>query len=181
MMAQTTWKKSLRPIYGEQTGRALRLVALVWCVSIGGAVRLKQFPVGTSSQISTRNTLPGTLNRKWAISGCIRKHFCSQPEIGNFPSGFPAAWEMVFYRAVLTKFYFSRVAGQLWKTLKKFRTKDFDEVFSVLTDQGNNSEVLPLYVRIFVPVLHVRQYGMTRVSTATGRLLFPPNTLLIFW
>jgi len=42
---------------------------------------------------------------------------------------------------VLTKFYFSRVAGQLWKNFEKFGTKGFNEVFPVLTGQGNNFEM----------------------------------------
>jgi len=42
---------------------------------------------------------------------------------------------------VLTKFYFSRVAGQIWKIFEKFGTKGFNEVFQVLTGQGNNFEM----------------------------------------
>ena len=42
---------------------------------------------------------------------------------------------------VLTKFYFSRVAGQIWKIFEKFGTKGFNEVFPVLTGQGNNFEM----------------------------------------
>ena len=42
------------------------------------------------------------------------------------------------FGVVLTKFHFSRVAGQLWNFFEKFGTKDFNEVFPVLTGQGNN-------------------------------------------
>ena len=42
---------------------------------------------------------------------------------------------------VLTKFYFSRAAGQIWKFFEKFGTKGFNEVFPVLTGQGNNIEI----------------------------------------
>ena len=42
---------------------------------------------------------------------------------------------------VLTKFYFSRVSGQILKIFEKFGTKGFNEVFTVLTGQGNNFEM----------------------------------------
>ena len=48
---------------------------------------------------------------------------------------------LIILGVVLTKFYFSRVAGQFWKIFEKFRTKGFNEVFPALTGQGNNFEM----------------------------------------
>ena len=55
--------------------------------------------------------------------------------------------------AVLTKSYFSRVARQLWNFFEKFGTKGFNEVFPVMTGQGNNFEMPPEYndkLRLFL-------------------------------
>ena len=53
-------------------------------------------------------------------------------------------WRLIYFiglGVVLTKFYFSRVAGQLWKIFENYGRKGFNEVFPVLTGQGNNFEM----------------------------------------